>query len=556
MMRAAAPDQVSAFEQTGWDEGRIPLRLRIGVTGHRHLDQPEALVAKVRERLAEIRKLFPSTETTPVKFVILSSLAEGADRLVVEEALEFLADAQVELEAVLPLSPEEYAKDFEATESREHFQRLLERAAVRTEMPPARTREEAYELAGRYVADESDVMIALWDGRQPQGQGGTAEVVGYAHRNEVPVLVVPTARPGSSQNGSESTAPNPQSEIRLAPPTTEAHQRLEEFNRGSTKHGELRQQIEREQARLDEITEGSPIHWQLMSVAAWALPRMVRADALAIFYQRWYYRLGSALYVLSALAVTAVAAQSQAGWDPVLALFEVGFMALLLVFFWLARRAGVHERWLGYRSLAEAFRSGLFITMTGSRNRPQDRTIDSWGVVDEPWFQRGFSESWRDRPEIEPESSSVGELRRFLIDAWIEDQIAYHQKAVGRFQRARTRLTRSVFLLFGITIVIGVLHSFGAVEGDFWPKLFVFLAVALPGFGAALTGVRDQRQYRVHEDRSQRTVSRLERLRRDLAAQTGLGSIQQLAVQIQAVIEAENLDWSGVIEFQELEMVI
>jgi hypothetical protein len=155
-----------------------------------------------------------------------------------------------------------------------------------------------------------------------------------------------------------------------------------------------------------------------------------------------------------------------------------------------------------------------------------------------------------------PERSSVRELRHFLIEGWIEDQIRYHRKAIERFRRGRVRLTRAVFALFGVTIIIGILHSFEAIQGDFWPKLFIFLAVALPGFGAALAGIRDQRQYRVHEERSNSTASRLERLRRDLEAHTGLRSVQHLAAQTQSVIEAENLDWSGVTEFQELELVI
>jgi len=54
-------------------------------------------------------------------------------------------------------------------------------------MLPSATRNEAYEKAGFYIAEHSDVMIAVWDGQASQGRGGTAEIVAKARFWRKPV---------------------------------------------------------------------------------------------------------------------------------------------------------------------------------------------------------------------------------------------------------------------------------------------------------------------------------------------------------------------------------
>jgi hypothetical protein len=66
----------------------VPFRLRIGVTGHRHLPEGinwrewiDAALGLIEARLA------PAGET-PLAWLVISSLAEGADRLVAETILD------------------------------------------------------------------------------------------------------------------------------------------------------------------------------------------------------------------------------------------------------------------------------------------------------------------------------------------------------------------------------------------------------------------------------------------------------------------------------------
>ena len=169
--------------------GAAPFSLRIGVTGHRRLTDPAALVPGIRAAIQGVIERFLGPEAEPALLVI-SALAEGADRLV---ATEVLAGPDATLEAVLPLPPGDYLDDFTGDASKAEFTEMLGRAASVWVARPGGSRDEAYERAGRHVVDRADVLIALWDGEPPRGRGGTATVVSYAREQGVPVAWVPTS---------------------------------------------------------------------------------------------------------------------------------------------------------------------------------------------------------------------------------------------------------------------------------------------------------------------------------------------------------------------------
>jgi hypothetical protein len=169
--------------------------LRIGVTGHREVADSMGLRAAVRQVLDGLRRYYPDRP-----FCIYSALAEGADRLVVEEAL---AHEQSQFTAVLPLVPAEYARDFQTTASRQAFDRLLGRAVEIISLAGDGSRGNAYRRAGYYVVDHSDVLIACWNGEAARGPGGTADVVAYARQRGHPLVWI---RTGNQLHGVQTLA--------------------------------------------------------------------------------------------------------------------------------------------------------------------------------------------------------------------------------------------------------------------------------------------------------------------------------------------------------------
>lgn len=154
--------------------------VKIGVTGHRFLAEIEKLEAAVERALGMMEKAFPGR-----RLVVISPLAEGADRLV---ARAVLAREGAGLVVPLPLPVDDYLEDFATAESKAEFRELLAKAEEVIELPAAPTREAAYEQVGQYVLAHSDVLIALWDGQGAQGQGGTADIVYTALARGMPVF--------------------------------------------------------------------------------------------------------------------------------------------------------------------------------------------------------------------------------------------------------------------------------------------------------------------------------------------------------------------------------
>jgi hypothetical protein len=195
-----APQSVSELHRPPGDErpvadGSGPTRRRysaplvVGVTGHRDLLPAEmpGIRARVREFLMHLNSEYPDRD-----LVLLTPLAEGADRLVAEEALVL----GLPVTAVLPMPRALYAEDFRTTGSRSQFDRLCAAATDLFELPltagntpgfieehgPNRARQ--YAQLGVFLSAHCHILLALWDGRDSTEIGGTAQVVRF-HQDDV-----------------------------------------------------------------------------------------------------------------------------------------------------------------------------------------------------------------------------------------------------------------------------------------------------------------------------------------------------------------------------------
>lgn len=165
----------------------------VGVTGHRPARLRDADAALLRARIREV--LDRIATATGVSPVILSPLAEGADRLVAWTALR----AGLPLHCVLPFPRDVYARDFPTASSREDFAALLDAAAIVVELDgSAATPEErdaGYRAVGDYTVARCTLLIAVWDGAAPRGEGGTGEVVALALARRIPVVWIAASTP-------------------------------------------------------------------------------------------------------------------------------------------------------------------------------------------------------------------------------------------------------------------------------------------------------------------------------------------------------------------------
>jgi tetratricopeptide (TPR) repeat protein len=318
-----------------------PLPLVVGVTGHRDLP-PEVvpiLEDTVGRAFDQIREQCPDT---PI--ILLSSLAEGADRLVAHVALRLGCP----LVAVSPMPQPVYEEDFATEESRAEFRGLLQQATFALDVSQGRvsispgadeaTRIEGYALVGAFIAQSSQVLIALWDCKPSDKEGGTAQVVTFA-REGVPgrlaallqvtrgtdtpidtldepkwrgvIYHIPTPRisnpqlPSGSPGDFQTLYPKSTRELSVVQERyARIFARMNQLNRDSQRLAP-RQQVDPQDRTLDLLPKvpASSLPPSLVSIDdAYHL-----TDALALVYQRRtrFAQLGlSGLVILSAVALS------------------------------------------------------------------------------------------------------------------------------------------------------------------------------------------------------------------------------------------------------------
>ena len=124
--------------------------------------------------------------------VLLSPLAEGADRITAQEWLKF---PDLILECPLPLEVNDYLTDFKTDASKQEFLELLAQSRNTKIMAKQNSRSASYKAVGHYVVDHSDLLLVIWDGQPPQNRSGTAAIVHYARSVQKPLYWVHSEYP-------------------------------------------------------------------------------------------------------------------------------------------------------------------------------------------------------------------------------------------------------------------------------------------------------------------------------------------------------------------------
>lgn len=172
----------------------------VGITGHRDL-----LESKTTEYKRQIKQNLEFLQDSVKKpLMIVSPLADGADRLMVEVAVEL----NLLYSVLLPMQKRLYIKDFDDSSHRE-FQAMIDDAyevdevelyygnTVESISEYGTDRDFQYWFLGKVMAEECDELIALWKEDEPIKIGGTSHVV-HMRRDvfEKPLHIIKCQRSG------------------------------------------------------------------------------------------------------------------------------------------------------------------------------------------------------------------------------------------------------------------------------------------------------------------------------------------------------------------------
>jgi hypothetical protein len=364
----------------------------VAVTGHRDLVPEELpiLRSRVRDCLFSLRYEYPSRIV-----VVMSSLADGADRVVAEEALSL----GMPLSVVLPMPRPIYEEDF-TPESLEQFSRLCDQAAEIFELPltpgstaravaeegPARTRQ--YAQIGVFLSAHCHVLLALWDGKESELLGGTASTIRFHHHDHMPGytprvtasklnltedesdlvyhIVCSRNRPGGEPapglkpcDTSWFTTDEVQPRTAEIPPRhRKVFEHTNEFSREAQHHAA---QIDRDRWTLLDGEKAAALPAGLWDINQ----AFCAADWLAIHYQKKVTRTVKAGHVAALLTGVAYLSYTDLESTPLI----IGGIIFLMLFSVLnnvlAVRGSWQRKYLDYRTLAEGLRVQFYWAAAG-----------------------------------------------------------------------------------------------------------------------------------------------------------------------------------------------
>lgn len=494
------------------------LPLVIAATGHRDLVGAE--VPAIRHRVCELFRAL-SEGYPDRRLQVMSSLAEGADQLVAEIALEM----GIELMVPLPMPKELYLDDFPTAEKRARFEHLCSRASEIYELPLAKgntaesigraghARNREYAQVGVFLSAHCHILLALWDGKPGTELGGTGQVVKFHHDDIMPGYTAKTVATQQMLVDDESDlvyhivcsrdrpdgAPhpdfrpqqcfwftkdrhNPRSDD-IPPQHQVIFERSGEFSRSAMQHAE---EIERDS-------------WPLLGQNAKEyLPHGIQdidkifrmADWLAIHFQKKTVRVLRITHVLAFLMGAMFILWSDL---ETLSVYMFAFLLFFLVaagvqFF--ARRGAWHRKYLDYRALAEGLRVQFYWAAAGVTNENESKfTHDNFLQTQDPelgWIRNVMRVAGT---ECDASPTMTQEGLMFTLREWIGDdrsgQLGYYHKKV-RERTRKSRLTERLGLLSLLTSVVVVtlfVVAYSSIPEPLRDPLNVFMGLMLLLFG-------------------------------------------------------------------------
>ena len=507
----------------------MPARIWIGAVGHRDVVDTPELRARIRETVREIVDIASRQCSAPVSLGVVTSAAEGADRVIADVVLAEADDAVLQL--ICPLPADDYSQDFGTSASLHAFERIRQRALLVNEGSPTANRDDAYVWASEQVVRQSDVLIAVWDGEPARGRGGTADAVGLARSSEpsVPLFHIGSKEP----------------QLHAAPEAIRFHHLdgVERFNAGFA-HRHL---LEDDQGRVRSVPAND-------KTTVWFGTYLERSDIEALRCQR-AYTLGTLVLFWGAFAAATVAAVHGTILEDVTSLLwaEAMILALLLGVLTTVRALRWHQRWLDYRALAEWCRCAVYRHATAPG--PAEVALIGGSMQrNRHWLTRVREEVWFGCPIVE-DPPDFGALHG-RVSSWVTGQIDYHRRlGLSCLKRKRT-LDLAVYLSFVVTLAAVLLHAVGVHHDGLLltSTSLTFASVVLPSAAGAAAGVRANRDYQRNADRSRHAAADLTRLVINIEQATELNQLNRAVSTVSDRLMRENGDWFDVMIYHDPEL--
>lgn len=547
---------------------RLPLV--VGCTGHRDLPDEDiaGLERTFKDILSELR-----TQYTSTPLIVLTALAEGADRI----AARVARDEGIPYYVALPLDRELYEADFPTEISRIEFRQLIEGSAMCFTAPLVHgaTREGVkdhgperrlqYAQVGAVISRYSQIVVALWDGVDLHKTGGTSNVLRFRLQG-VPDIEGLAHHPLDSvdtgivyhiwtRRQSNLSINEPVGTVRKLYPIgydsedqaeriiARTFQELNDYNLEVETHGpNLEAAIEQSKKYFYPSEQQA----ELDADERHTIDTFATVDALANRYQKETNSGFRGVYTLILAAAVLFDVYAHLYYDNK-AVLGGYLITILLAFLWYsrARRGRFQTRYLDFRALAEGIRVqfwwqhlGMIRSVSDHYIRKQRSELD--------WIRGGLRTILlrASKDVVSAERMQKGSSRErieHMLRYWVHDQAAYFDKARHRDHKKHQKFERIVNIFFYLAI------GFATIQLFVPPNHYLVVAIGISPIVAALIGnfleknalAGHIKQY----DYAAGVFSRAERHLKSLLDSNDLHSARNFTFELGLEALAENGDW-------------
>jgi len=306
------------------------------VTGHRdiHSDAISQIRKIIKDRFESFQNNYPHTPA-----ILISALAEGADMLVAEVAIE----CGIELHVMFPYEEKAYLNSFKNSDNIQIFKKLKSKAS-RIEVLSDKnlsSSEELYEILGKKLADISTILIALWDGKDNGKKGGTSEVVKYKEESPTrdkkdyhkgtAVYVIKTPRK-NADFGTEY--------IKLEKRYIGLYVNKQEFEKTLKKIDTLNEEIQNKNKQSDTYLQSL----------------MKFFERKAYLNQKKFKLYSKLILIISGISIISLELFHDFGVHISLLLYGVGLLTAFYIYYFFMKKGDVQNNFVYSRGFAEALR--------------------------------------------------------------------------------------------------------------------------------------------------------------------------------------------------------
>lgn len=158
--------------------------IQIGFTGHRpNRLSPDHMLAIRGKLIFVFEKLYMAiadseiySSSSKVGFTLVSGMAAGADLAAIYAAKHL----SWRLNLLLPYNRNDFIKTFSSIKDIDEFTQFLADASNVTEMDAlgdVTSIDESHEVLGKYLLENCNMLVAVWDGGESKGKGGTVDII-------------------------------------------------------------------------------------------------------------------------------------------------------------------------------------------------------------------------------------------------------------------------------------------------------------------------------------------------------------------------------------------